>query len=134
MRIYAYAVLALREGNAWRQEDYDAFFGEAENARFLVVEGGGYEFEVVLKSGETEVEGGSESLPPGLMRRTTTGMEEGRRSAHAANSEHSGPGDPARISLDDCTNFFWPHLPVHSVHFCESESLWASQELAGALV
>jgi hypothetical protein len=30
-----YAILALREGNAWSQAEYDAFFQEAENERFL---------------------------------------------------------------------------------------------------
>ncbi|PMD38819.1 hypothetical protein L207DRAFT_513300 [Hyaloscypha variabilis F] len=35
VRVYMYAILALREGNAWSQAEYDAFFEEAENERFL---------------------------------------------------------------------------------------------------
>jgi hypothetical protein len=35
VRVHVYAILALREGNAWSQAEYDAFFQEAENERFL---------------------------------------------------------------------------------------------------
>jgi hypothetical protein len=112
VRIYAYALLALREGNAWRQWEYDAFFGEEGNERFLVGEGDGDgdEFTVLLKGGEATEAAGNGRLvrmnevgtsTSTLTRRATTGMEEGRGSTLVANAEPSQVGDPARISLDD---------------------------------
>lgn len=96
MRVYAYAVLALREGNAWRRGEYDAFFAEMGNERFLVGDGDGetVEFEVSLRGGGLEVGGASgeevqRDGPPGLgpstsglPRRTTAGMQEGRTPAN----------------------------------------------------
>lgn len=112
MRIYAYAVLALREGNAWRQWEYDAFFEEEGNERFLVGEGDGNgdEFAVLLSGGEATKAAGHgervrvdavETSTSTLTRRATAGMEEGRGSTLVANAESSRVGDPARISLDD---------------------------------
>ena len=34
LRLYSYAILALREASAWSQKELDGFFDEAENARF----------------------------------------------------------------------------------------------------
>jgi hypothetical protein len=34
LRLYSYAILALREGSAWSQKELDGFFDEKENARF----------------------------------------------------------------------------------------------------
>jgi len=111
VRIYAFAILALREGNAWRQGEYDAFFGEEGNERFLVGEGGGgQEFVAVRRDGEiAEGGGGGEGVqrdgiePEGsrLTRRATDRMEEGRRSAPVANAELSRVGDPTKLSLED---------------------------------
>jgi len=35
LRICSFALLGVREGNAWRREEYEGFFGDGRNARFL---------------------------------------------------------------------------------------------------
>jgi hypothetical protein len=114
VRIYAFAILALREGNVWRQGEYDAFFGEEGNERFLVgEEDGEEEFVVVRRDGEIVEGGGSgegiqrDGIGPGgsrlsrITRRATDRMEEGRGSPPAASAECSIAGDPTRLSLED---------------------------------
>jgi hypothetical protein len=48
VRIYTFAILALKEGNAWKQGEYNAFFKEEGNKRFLVSEEGGKEEFIVV--------------------------------------------------------------------------------------
>jgi hypothetical protein len=113
VRIYTFAILALREGNAWRQGEYDAFFWEEVNERFLVGEEGGEDEFVVVRrdGGVAEVGGGGggeEAQRDGIepegsrpTRRAADGMEEGRGSAPVASAELSRVGHPSRLCLED---------------------------------
>lgn len=114
LRVYAYAILALREGNAWCQGEYDAFFSDEVNGRFLEQEEDSDNGEQAESTGVNAVLDGNESgiqmddLEPStsrLTRRTnTTALEEGRGSAPSPigiTAARSQVGDPGKISLDD---------------------------------
>jgi hypothetical protein len=113
LRVYAYAILALREGNTWRQGEYDAFFSEEENERFLEEEEDGYSGGLAGSSGVNAVDGNENGmqmydLEPSVLRLTrrtnTATLEEGRRPAPnrvVIDVARSQVGDPAKISLDD---------------------------------
>lgn len=101
MKIYAFAILALKEGNAWCQGEYDEFFGAEENVRFLAEERDGRED---LRGSERREEG-FDGLQSGIMRRTTVAMEEGQSSAHDAivptHLEHSTSSTSEMASFKD---------------------------------
>jgi len=114
VRVYAYAILALREGNAWCQGEYDTFFSDEGNERFLEQEedsdngglAGSTGVDAVLDGNESRIQ--MDGLEPSssrfTRRKNTTALGEGRRSASSSigiTAVGSQVGDPGRISLDD---------------------------------
>lgn len=75
IKLYAYVLLALREGDAWGQEEWNAFFGNGENARYLKIDAEGDAGAALLPSrGTTGTDVGGNGIPLESVARRTASM------------------------------------------------------------